>query len=307
MITEILTPDEFSQSGLNLLNLAWSIGMEIAHEFEGAELAEWGDDLTDEYWRESQPALGNAIALVEQAQEMALKGQIAAVSPYLLIGYEPREWPRRCEREDTPFSMFRTVDAADLIKIHNTVCHSSSRLGKDFAALFEEIRRQRNAIIHLGSAGKRMEVAELILNVLLTNEHLYPGTNWAARRLQYSQNDRLSVAYSTDHVGTLLLEEFDTAVRLLKSAQVKRFFGLTKARRYLCPYCCYEAEHIDRLIRLAQLAPNSPSATAVSCFVCGNITTVERKVCTEKGCKSNVICAEPDWGLICLVCGIEQD
>ena len=103
-----------------------------------------------------------------------------------------------------------------------------------------------------------------------------------------------------------MLKEFDIVARLLKPAEAKRFFGLTKSRRYLCPNCQHEARDSDELIPLAQLVPNTPSATAVSCFVCGQTTSVTRRACAQIGCKSNVICAAPKWGPICLVCHINQ-
>jgi hypothetical protein len=308
VITDIPTPDEFAQSSLNLLNLAWSVGMDIVRELEEAEVEQWDDDgeVTDEYWRQSQPALGNAIALVQQSQEMALKGKIAAISPYLLIGRDTREWPRRCEREDISFSAFRMPDAADLIKIHNTVCPAPFRLGEAFQVFFDQVRRQRNAIIHAGSAGERLDVRELFLSVLQTNEYLHPGPRWAERRRVHLEHDRISVAFSSDHVGYMLMKEFDIATRLLRPIEVKRYFGLTRARRYLCPPCRHEARDFDVWIPLTQLTPNTPLATAVRCLVCGQSTAVTRKSCVADGCKSNVICAEPDWGDMCLVCGSEQ-
>lgn len=309
MIIEIPSPDEFTKSGVNLLNLAWSIGMSIVSQLESAAHPDWDlvDDVADDYWRESQPALGNALALVQQAQEMALKGKIAAVSPYLLIAGEPRDWPRRCEQEDTPFTVFRTINAADLIKIHNTVCPSPSRLGKDFEDFFDVVRRQRNNIIHVGGTGRQVDVAELILNVLRTNEHLYPEERWVERRLTHLADDPILSWFGEEAYGSVV-KEFFTAARLLKPAEAKKFFGLTKARRYICPQCNDAVLGlVDEPLPLAQLLPNTPSATTISCFVCGDQTTVVRKVCAQKGCKSNVICAEAKWGPICLVCGSHQD
>jgi hypothetical protein len=309
VISEIPTPEDFARSSLTLLNLAWSVGMDIVRELDESDIDQWDadGDVTDEYWRQSQPALGNALALIQQGQEMALKGKIAAVSPYLLIGRDPRDWPRRCEREDASFSMFRTADATDLVKIHNTVCSPSLRLSEGFEAFFDEVRRQRNAIIHAGGAGRRVEVAELLLNVLLTNEYLHAGARWPERRRVHLENDRVSVAFSSDHVGYVMLKEFDIAARLLKPVENKRFFGLTRARRYLCPHCQYEARDSDELIPLAQLVPSDPSATLISCFVCGHTTSVARKACTKVSCRSNVICGESKWGAICLVFHSNQD
>ena len=76
-----------------------------------------------------------------------------------------------------------------------------------------------------------MEVAELFLNVLRTNEHLYPGTRWTERRLAHLGTDRVSLVHSSDYVGIHVLSEFETAARLLKQAEIKRFLGRTKARR----------------------------------------------------------------------------
>jgi hypothetical protein len=71
--------------------------MEIVRDVENAELETWDTDreVTDEYWRASQPALANAITLLQQSHEFALKGRIAAVSPFLLEAVSKRvEWPR---------------------------------------------------------------------------------------------------------------------------------------------------------------------------------------------------------------------
>jgi hypothetical protein len=278
--------------------------MDIVREFEdGIEVRDTDGEVAKEYWRESQPALGNALALVQQSQEMALKGKIAAVSPFLLIGNDPRDWPRGCDKEDTEFSSFRTIDAADLIKVHNTVCAASERLSDEFRAFYNEVRRQRNAIIHAGGVRRKVEVAELFLNILQTNEYLYPDVRWFPLRRQYAHNDRTAVAFSTDTTVYYLMREFEAVVNLLKPAQAQRFLGLTKARRYLCPSCAQDTSWLcDDLVPTAQLMPNTSTAMAVHCLLCGEIADVTRVKCVKGSCKSNVICADHDWGAICLIC-----
>jgi hypothetical protein len=76
VISEIPTPDEFARSSLNLLNLAWSIGMDIVRELEESDVEQWDSDgdITDEYWRQSQPALGNALALFSKPKRWPSRG-----------------------------------------------------------------------------------------------------------------------------------------------------------------------------------------------------------------------------------------
>lgn len=121
----------------------------------------------------------------------------------------------------------------------------------------------------------------------------------------YLEKDRLSIVYSADQVVSRMVGEFNAAVRLLKPAQAKHYFGLTKARRYICPSCLKQVKDPYALtkMRLAQLAPNAPSATTVRCFVCGTTTSVIRRTCDFDGCRSNVIWEDSSWGLVCLVCG----
>jgi hypothetical protein len=60
----------------------------------------------------------------------------------------------------------------ELIRIHNTFCSTS--LSKDFQIQYEEIRRNRNKISHLGIY-RQMNYAEL-----------YPGRRWMDDRLPAS-------------------------------------------------------------------------------------------------------------------------
>lgn len=126
MITEIPSPSDFQAAGLNQLYLAWQIAMHAVEDFDFFEdNLDLGDGeaqqaASSEYWAKSQPALANAFGLIQQAMEMALKGRIALISPFLLIPRDPRDWPKGVENHGVPFSEFRMLDAADLFKVHNT-------------------------------------------------------------------------------------------------------------------------------------------------------------------------------------------
>lgn len=75
-----------------------------------------------------------------------MKSRIAEVSPYLLIGRDPKDWPKGVGVRAVPFSEFRTIDAADLLKVHNTFCQPS--LDEGFRVFWEGVRRERNRITH---------------------------------------------------------------------------------------------------------------------------------------------------------------
>jgi hypothetical protein len=153
MITEILTASEFQAAGLNQLYLAWQIAMQVVQDYEEANRLV--DDINDEadkesastdYWAKSQPAFANAFGLIQQAMEMALKGRIASVSPFLLISRDPKDWPKGVDTDAVPFSEFRTLDAADLLKVHNVFF--AVPLDEHFRTFWDNVRRDRNKIMH---------------------------------------------------------------------------------------------------------------------------------------------------------------
>ena len=117
MILEIPTADDFSRSSLNLLNHAWTIAAMLvrdqdALEEDSLENIDQEENEEKNFWHYAQTELANAYTLMQQAQEMALKGLISKVSPYLLIS-DSRNWPRQCEKRDILFSEFYTVDATN--------------------------------------------------------------------------------------------------------------------------------------------------------------------------------------------------
>jgi len=307
MLTDVPTAKEFKAASLEYLNLAWEIGMQIYIDLQNSEIEEWDSDkgVSDEYWEKSQPALANAYALIQQGQEFALKGKIAAISPLLLLTRDPRDWPKRCEFDDISFSQFRMADSADLIKIYNTF--GNPRLPEEFSEFFDEIRRQRNVIMHHGGKEKRIPVAELFINIIKTYKTLFNDKSWARQRRKYLDNDRVSIIYTNEHVGANLITEFEALVKILSPKDAFNLLGFNKkSRRYLCPVCIDDARHLVSYVHLAQLQPNKPNSTSIYCFVCGTTTKVRRDQCNHAGCKANVIADEGDHKGECLLDFHEQ-
>ncbi|WP_315753979.1 MULTISPECIES: hypothetical protein [unclassified Bradyrhizobium] len=300
MIVEVPTADDLKDAAINSLNLAWTIVVGLVGELDNAQVADWdsGGEVADEYWQKSQPSLANALILVQQGFELLLKSRIAAVNPFLLLSREVRDWPAS-DKKDISFAEFRTVDAADLIKLHNSVC--TDQLETSFVELFGLVRRRRNQVIHHGKDRRPISVTELLEAILTCVGRLAPSIQWMKQRLEYKNNDYLAVAYSNDFVTEIVCHEAQTLVGLLGASSLKKFFGFDKkARRYFCPECANAAE-MDRYA-LAHLQPNNPESTHLFCIVCDDRYVVERRKCKEKDCKSNVISDEG----VCLGCWSEQ-
>lgn len=235
-----------------------------------------------------------------------MKAKIAAVSPFLLITRDPRDFPHESSEKDIPFSTFRTIDAADLLRVHNAV--AQNRLGQDVSTFWDKLRQQRNIVMHLGwIKAPPISALELVSHILYVNRFLNPDMTWPRvlldgynePDLSFPYSDKESIAYGTT------VEQIKLTIDELPPSLVKRYFGYnTKNRSYDCPHCYSEASnsHSD-FSPLAQLRPRSPTSTTLYCFVCDQTTPVLRRHCQAEGCPSNVLSDdEGSWGQ-CLVCG----
>src|SRR5690554_6664902 len=119
MIVNVPTADDFKNSGIDYLNLAWGTAASLVLDLEEmkihkGEIYSGEEDLPTtvneeeigEYWRRAQRNLATALSLILQGTELLLKGHIAKVSPYLLLSGDPGTWPRGSQENDTNFSEF---------------------------------------------------------------------------------------------------------------------------------------------------------------------------------------------------------
>jgi hypothetical protein len=243
MITEIPGAADFARASVNLLHLAWETAVSDLRTFE-SEHAIYGDaelwsreetlQAARSFWGLSQPGLGNALTLVQQAIEMALKGRIASVSPFLLIAKDARDYPSGSDKADVTFSAFRTIDAADLLRVHNSVF--STRLEDDFRQIWGTVRRQRNKIIHSIVAEPLIEAKDILVHVLSVNDFLHGDQSWPKRRLAYSNTEEFWDAYPqmASYTYGFVLDEMAVAVHNLSPSVIKKYLGFDKrARSYM--------------------------------------------------------------------------
>jgi hypothetical protein len=269
------------------------------------ESEDWGYDVEPEiaadFWKAAEPEFATALTLIEQGIEFLIKARIAKISPWLLLSRDSDGWPRRCDKEAVEFSAFHTIDAQDLLKVHDTF--APKRLPEEFANAFSALRKKRNAMMHTVDLKLRASAVEIVQNVLLSAEHLIGPHKWAKERDAFLQESRNS-AFDEDLAALHLGREFNAVVSLLGRGELIRFFGFDKRQRaYSCPVCSHACKDAEFYCRTAQLRPNTAQSKTVYCFVCRKSSNIERRACTDDGCKGNVISV--DWDE-CLTCNGSQ-
>ena len=307
MITDIPTSKDFQESGIGFLNLAWDNAITLLQDLDEWNISDFDDDgeIQKDYWASAQRLLATALALTQQGIEMLLKARVAEASVFLLVSGEPRYWPHGCNIHDVPFADFRTIDAQDLIRVHDTVC--TMRLSDDFKATFEKMRRLRNSVFHTVDRRVKVKVDDILRSILFASEILIGPQKWVSLRREFISASPNSVPNGGDFADALLIRELHQATQRLTNAETERFIGLKqKQRRYLCCLCernCGEIG-LEGRAKFAQLVPNEPTSTVLHCYACGFDTLVVRMQCVREKCKSNVL--ESEYG-VCCVCFKPQD
>jgi hypothetical protein len=301
LISDVPTPKDFFDSGIELFDFAWDTVANLITNFSDA--VEYGveeADVSEEYWAGSKRRLTTALAMTQQGVEFILKGKIAEVSPFLLLAEGPTKWPSPYDGNEISFSAFKTVDAQDLVRLHDTI--RDPQLDKDFVVKFTSLRLKRNTISH--SVDKKLQVhtTEVIEAILFMYKALFPTENWAKTRTAFIHGDPVATLNGGDYSRNRACCEMETVFELLPPAAVERYFGLPrKQRRYICPACLYEMDrNDDRTFAIAVLRPKGPTATSLYCPICDCEHKVVRKDCTAVNCKGNVL---SDDDSTCPTCG----
>lgn len=185
MVIEIPSANDFFHASSDSLNLAWDIAVDLSRELRAA--SEDGDtercEIAGEYWSRAQRRLGSAVALIHQGLELGVKANIAQISPYLLIANSPERMPGY-QPTGTPFSEFRTLDAKDLLHVHDLF--TAVRLPNDFKELFEDGRRLRNQFIHGVTKGERIAYHQVYSDILRGFALMHGGSHrWPEVRVEY--------------------------------------------------------------------------------------------------------------------------
>jgi hypothetical protein len=324
VIVNVPTAGDFTQAGSDLLNLAWSQVHELISKLAdfdreasktdeekekspyvlpGRETPEEKEARHREYWSAAERDLGNALTIAHQGMEFILKGQIASVSPYLLIIQDPKEWPKPDRGGNIDFGLFRTVDAIHLPRMCEAV--SGKEFPFEIKKEYERLRWLRNRIIHSVSKVD-FNPAEVFSIILRFQNFAFAGSSWFTARAAYLEKTGHSTLYSADWVHFAVVQEAIILIDCLSNQECRKLLGFDKRRRrYLCPWCSHESEQFfGPPTYLCQFPNRDSKQTQLKCLVCAEPITVERRPCTSSGCKGDVIWPDDS---ICLTCGDTQE
>ncbi|HFG1611539.1 TPA: hypothetical protein ACGFXY_003672, partial [Vibrio cholerae] len=121
MINNIPTNDDFYKAGRELLDLAWDMIVKLLLNLkEGEYYGVDSDEISEEYWSKAKRQLTTSLSITQQGIEFLIKGRICQISPFLLIIESPSKWPSPYRESVIDFNEFRTLDAQDLVRVHDT-------------------------------------------------------------------------------------------------------------------------------------------------------------------------------------------
>jgi hypothetical protein len=302
MIKDIPNKNDFYAVGHALLNQAWDEAMSLLIELNDAR--DWIDAQDEEeYWRSSGTSMATALAIAHQAAEFYLKGRISDVSPFLLIANSAREWPATETDGNISFSRFRTVDAQDLVRLHDSC--TATPFDQEFRGRLELLRVRRNSIMHTVDKNIEVKVGELVETILEIHRTLI-GERWIDFRRNALEESSTGKIFYDEWAGPRLVLEFRAAQSILNPSALKKYFSFNaKQRSYICPQCTWSTCRDHGIeFRSAILMPNKSDSTVIWCPVCDENQEVSRSDCGDQECRGNVISQE--WGR-CLTCGEVQD
>lgn len=225
---------------------------------------------------------------MQQGVELILKGKITYISPYLLITDSPSKWPSPYKDNEISFSQFRTLDAQDLIKVHDIF--ADAKISDEFTKLYNSLREKRNAIMHSVDNNLNIEVNEIIKNILAVHNSLFLNENWAQERYNFLNKSLDSIlSGELDNNMNIICREMSLVYKLLSPSCIKKYFNINKKNNlYFCPKC-YESANYDAddfNYKLAGLISKKEDETTLFCPVCNISHEIRRNKCPE--CKETV-------------------
>ncbi|WP_134943196.1 hypothetical protein [Pseudomonas syringae] len=300
MITNVPSADDFFRTGKELLIFSWDGVTKLLIELDDAERYGYDtSDMSENYWSLAQRNMATYLTVMQQGLEFIVKGRICEISPYILISDAHSKWPSPYAG-DIDFSTFRTIDAQDLTKVHDSF--APTKLSRAFIDRFGELRQIRNSIMHSVNNSFKVTFIEIIESLLFMHKELFPGESWAKLRRGSLELTPAAELGAYEYVSNYACQELSIIIKLLSKSKVITYFKIDRSRRgYMCPKCKYDASSdIDFEYRLARLTTVKPRCKTLYCPVCDDEYPVVRRKCTAGGCLGNVLGGEYEE---CLTCG----
>lgn len=311
MIENVPTEEELRLISLRLYFRAWADTANIITEWAEYGILVTEDTATEEdnpqwhaYIEAAQSDLQAIYTLIQQSQEIGLKASICGVSPFLLLKRTDVK-PSDEKAGIWDFTDFPTLDASELVRVHNIFCSTTS---KEFQATYEDIRRSRNKISHLGIYKQRIE-PQMIIGILQTQyAELYPKRRWMEDRLNFAALGRWGDAFSDSDFNerTGLFSELAHLIPVLSDEQFKCLMRHDRAESaFLCHECGIDAgvrnlgvDHVPTAYSIDE--------SHVRCIVCERDHSIQNAApCPVTDCGCELQSDEDGFEGQCMACGWE--
>ncbi|MEQ9927016.1 hypothetical protein PJ912_14405 [Pectobacterium colocasium] len=311
MITDIPTKDDFYAMADHIVNEAWEkvAGMAYEHRDIGVSNRFFSEseyfteknfiDIDDNYWKFERPKLITALTLILQSVEFRIKGLIVDISPYLLITNATRNPPKADDQGNISFSEFHTLDAQDLIKVHDTF--SGNKLSNEFTDWFRTMRMLRNRFMHTVDKSTDITPELIFTSVAFAHKHLNKESpHWIWHRYQYrTEHSSTGIDYESRYgegfssaVWEMLPThyEFASAIFSCSKESARKYFGYIKnepgdanpKESFYCQKCLsvmekkeyFDSKNIDSALKTVQY--NRKSNSYICAFCCDEKNTKPR-------------------------------
>ena len=297
-MTNVPSSDDLFEAGRETMNFAWSICLGPAVDLQNSGYDSYDPEDLAGYWQSERRQRIVALTLIQLASELYLKAKIAEVSPYLLLADPPGKWKRSSKGVAADFSELRTIDAQDLLGAFSAA--SGDSLSDEFQTRFESLRKQRNMGIHSTGQTLTPTTAEVVESLLFVQKEIFPLEPWVKTRRRFLDSDRWSHLGGNEWTTNGLAAEVDATIEILKPAQSKKYFKVTKRdRKYMCPECYMAANRdSDFEVKLAVLKSGDRGTKWLYCPVCAEELELEVARIPCEDCGDSL--SYTDYG--CLTC-----
>jgi hypothetical protein len=315
MIINLPTPDALNATALKLYFRAWHGIVDILLDFDnvyGSFFSAWFDSTDDmyaderaEYLEIAQENLHAFASIAQQANELALKARIVAVSPYLLLlnsDVSLSGIPAAIE-----FASLRTLDAVDLPKAVNAL--TPTPVSDAYLQLYTHMRVQRNQYTHLGDTTTVLNPIAMCAALADQYRELWPDRAWLSDRVKstYVREGIFDGKHWSPRQSIMHLMEYDRD--LIPAANFKKLFGVKKAEVKFGCFSCQNDWAVSRNGPGVMEVPTAfydKSKRAMHCLICDADFNTILKTCTACHGKFAAPDAAEYGAGMCFTCGEES-
>lgn len=314
MIVNLPTGDALDATAKKLYFRAWHgiivLLVDFDNHFPGpiescfaSESDSWADE-REEYLEGTQDDLHAFLSITQQANELALKARIAAVSPYLLL--LNNEVTFKSSLGDTEFASLRTLDAVDLPRAVGTL--TAKPLGQAYIKHYGELRIRRNQYAHLGDTSAPLDPVAMCASMIMQYLELWPEGRWLNDRVQstHSSEKFFDGKHWSPRAEIMRLLEYDRV--LIPPTSFRKLFKVKKsAVRFGC-HACQDDWAVGRIGPAMQECPTAyydKSLQAMHCLICDLNFDAVVQSCPDESCEGHfAAAATAEFGAgKCFTCG----